>query len=508
MQKGKIIIFFMAFLLSAFCRQSVAQEVYDDYNADQSHCIQLPLPQVSHLPRKVLTLKEAILLALRTNPNVRSGEIQRISDKFALEVAHNQFEPQYQFTTNVTFAPGSQPQYTVAPQASLLTPLGTQLQVSVNQNFLNTAGTGSSITASATQPLLRGFGPKVTMAPLVQAEYSESVAQLNLKNTIMTTITTVIQNYYTLVQAYNSLDVDKMALQNSLAMLQQYRVKIKAGQMAPLELAPQESQVASQELQVTQDQNAIQQAQQALFITLGINPNSQLEIDRTIKVEDLKIPDLATSTDLALENNIAYLQAMYQLKTDQVQTFVAKDQQRWQLNLVASKVIIPNNGGTGGAVVPITTTGTGGTTAVTVGNAIPSGDSVQLNLNIPIDDKQLQQQLVNAEVALDQQKIQVHQTKIETTSNVLNFIQTLNFQVQQIEQAEEQVKYAQQAFNIEEIKLSYGRSTVLNVTQLRTTLTQAKQSLIAQQITYLNTLAQFEQTLGTSLDKWNIQVYY
>lgn len=494
--------YFFALLIFLYCSNSFAVAIEGEL-APPERMVILPFPCDTPVGPKRLTLREAIFLALRTNPNVRIAGLQRISDKFALEVAHNLYVPQYTLTANATFQPGSKPQYTISPGATLLTPLGTKLGLAYSGSFLGSAGNGSSIVGTVTQPLLQGFGPQVTMAPLVQAEYQEHVNRLNLKNTIITTVTQVIQNYYALVQAYNSLVVDELALKNSLAMVEQYRIRIKAGQAAPLELAPQQTQVASQRLQVTQDKNAIQQAYQALLTTLGLDPRSKLVIDKTIYIDTLRVPSEQQSTDLALENNIEYLQGVYQLKQDEIALLLAKDANRWILNLVATKTIEPNTGS--GAITTVGGTTIGGTT---IGGTTTGGDSVQLNLTVPINNKQLEAGVVNAKVILQQQKITLSETKRALRANIINSIQTLKFQQQQIKQAQAAVTFAQQAYEVELIKLRYGRSTVLNVTQLQTSLTQSKQSLIAQQISYINSLAAFEALLGISLDKWDIQIYY
>jgi outer membrane protein len=470
------------------------------YADDITPLAALPIPQQLTLPTKILTLKDAILLALRTNPNVRSAEIKRIADKFALEVAHNKYQPQFAIQGSAIFQSGSRPQYLAAPTATWLTPLGTQVQVNYDST-VNLSGSGSSIfggsavTATITQPLLRGFGPAVTLAPLQLAKDTEQVNRLNLKNVVMTAITQVIQSYYQLVQAYNNLIVDQLALKNSLATLQQYKIRIKAGQAAPLSIAPQESQVATQELTVTQDKNNIEQAYQGLLTTLGLDPNSKLTIEKAITIKTVTTPSLKASTQRALENNVAYQQSLYTLKQDEINVLLAKDQQKWQLNLQASKTIALSQGSSNN-VIPVGT------------NTLPGNDSVDLNLNIPINNKAQQQVLVDAKVALDQQKIMVDELRRQLEANVMYALQSLNFQVQQIKQAENAVQYADQAFEAEQKKLEYGRSTVLNVTQLRSALTSAKLSLIQQQIGYVNTLSQFEQLLGDSLDKWNVQVIY
>lgn len=495
MRLTHVIIFFSAFCIALLLSRTVYAYMPEGvYYEPVEPLLPLPIPRRTHLPIKTLTLRDAILLSLRTNPTIRSAEIQRVADKFALEVAHNRYEPQYAFTASAVYQPGSKPQYTFSPGITWLLPLGTQLQFNYNQTILGGAGAGSSLTSVITQPLLQGFGPKITMAPLLQAEYGENTARLTFKNTIITTITQVIAAYFQLVQSQNNLITDELALENSLTLLSQYHIRIRAGQAAPLEIAPLEAQVASQRLTITQDKNTIQQNYQALLIILGLDPNSKLHIDNNITIDSFKLPSLEKSTGLALENNISYQQAIYALKNQEIAVMLAKDQQRWSLNLVATKTVTPGAGSSG--VTPVN------------GTSTPGSDSVALNLTIPINDKALQQTLVDAKVGLAQQKIQLSQDKLQLQSQVLNGFQSLIYQAQQIKQAEDQVHYAQIALDAERIKLRYGRTTMLDVTNLQTNLTQAQLALISQKINYINTLAAFQALLGITLEIWGIEVYY
>src|ERR1700722_2268286 len=50
-----------------------------------------------------LTLRDAIFLSLRYNPNIRSAEFTRILDKFDLRLAHNSFELHYALAGNASF---------------------------------------------------------------------------------------------------------------------------------------------------------------------------------------------------------------------------------------------------------------------------------------------------------------------------------------------------------------------------------------------------------------------
>lgn len=232
------------------------------------------------------------------------------------------------------------------------------------------------------------------------------------------------------------------------------------------------------------------------MLTIGIDPNSKLQIDQNITIPTLITPSIEQSTQLALDNNVQYQQAIFSLKSAQVNLLEQQDQQKWQLNLTATKTFA-NNGGSTSIVTP------GGATVTTTGVG-----SVALNLSVPLNDMPRQQGLVNAQVQLVQQKIALAETKRELRIQVINAIQNLKFQQEQIIQAQQAVDYAQRSLDVEKIKLRFGRSTVFTVTQLQNTLINSKLSLISQQITYINTLATFEQLIGVTLDKYGLKICY
>ena len=53
----------------------------------------LPVPQHLKIPHKKLTLMDALTLVLRRNPDVMSAEMQRVSDKYAWEIACEKYQP-------------------------------------------------------------------------------------------------------------------------------------------------------------------------------------------------------------------------------------------------------------------------------------------------------------------------------------------------------------------------------------------------------------------------------
>ncbi|HEX2549554.1 MAG TPA: TolC family protein, partial [Gammaproteobacteria bacterium] len=153
-----------------------------------------------------ITLPEAVVLSLRYNPDVQLEDFQRIVDKFSLLVAEWQFDIHYNLSgaasymnsVNSGFRTENDTQ-SVTAGASLLVPLGTQFSLQMVNPLSHAAPSARfynpSLVFSLTQPLLQGFGPDVTLAPLHIAENQELINRLSLQNTVMATITTIISQY-------------------------------------------------------------------------------------------------------------------------------------------------------------------------------------------------------------------------------------------------------------------------------------------------------------------------
>src|SRR3989344_1470399 len=122
----------------------------------------------------VLTLQDAVLLALRTNPNIESYELQRVLDKFALDLAHDAFAPHFTLAANYGLATGVPPTYSLNPSVQMQTPIGT----TINFAYPNSLSGGGQQTLTLTQPLLQGAG-EVNAVPLKNAMDSELVNRLN-----------------------------------------------------------------------------------------------------------------------------------------------------------------------------------------------------------------------------------------------------------------------------------------------------------------------------------------
>ncbi len=449
--------------------------------------IHLPGPRHTRLTPLKITLRDAILLALRHSPVVKTSELQRVTDKYALALAHYAFEPQYTFNINGNFAFGTPATYAGQFQTRVKTPIGTEVTFNMASAFQR--GTNVA-TVSVMQPILRGGGA-VNLIPWKNAIDQEEVAKLGFKNNVITVVVSVVQDYRQLVQDYNNLKIQERTLKDSGVQVKQAKLRYEAGKMSKSDLIQVSTNYETTRLDVVTQENTIQTDYQQLLSTIGLVPSAHLQIYKTIDYDRYKVPPMQRAIEIALHNNISYQSAVINLRADQRAVVLAKDARRWQLNATGTVSVSD----AGGMFLPATSDG--GTTR-----------SVMFQLNIPVDDFQAKVGLVNAKIALEQAKLNLEQQKEDLIRDVINQVNTLENQLEQIAIAKKAVSMQAQNLRNAELKLKYGKTTVFEVNGIRDILLQQEINLVATKIAYLNGITQLYQTLGITLDEWDIKLRY
>src|SRR5262249_15414407 len=105
----------------------------------------------------------------------------------------------------------------------------------------------SSLFASLTQPILRGFGKAATLAPLHSAEAARIASDYRLNQRVMDVVLLVDQAYWDLVFARKNLDVVKQSLANAQDLYNNNKKQVEVGTMAPLEVVVAQAEVAARE---------------------------------------------------------------------------------------------------------------------------------------------------------------------------------------------------------------------------------------------------------------------
>ncbi len=462
------------------------------------------LPLAAEKPL-TLSLNEAILLAVRENPNVQQSQLNDVMQKFALHVQEWQFQPHYAFTASRTIASSTREKISetshqtyVQPSTSLLTSVGTQFTVTSINNISNHYNPGLSLQVM--QPLMRGFGRPIVEAALYNARDSETISHLNIEGTLRTTVTSVINAYLDVISAQHTVENDQKSVERAEKSVQQTAIFIKAGHKAGNELVTVQADVANAETALENDKNNLDQMRYALLQAIGIDPSTPVtftNLDVQSLTQKYHIPTLVDAEGMILQHDIQYQtdQITYEGATKRA-LVTAEDNTRWQLNLTVKTGV--GQGAGGGPDAGLNS----------LFNNINRTNSAELTLEVPIDDQVAKEAVVNAKVAIREAALALKQEKWMKQTNAINGWNTIGSAERALNFAENGARLQHETYEISYKKYIYGLidSTALQSVQVQ--LVAADQALVSARINYLKALVNLDLLIGTTLNTWKVAVRY
>ncbi|PTD25160.1 TolC family protein [Sphingomonas fennica] len=449
-----------------------------------------PVPSGQPVP---LTLAETVALGLRDNRTIKSAYLQRVAQKFDLFVADTLFLPKLNLSADIahqrvggtTFNTSS-----VGAAGTWLTPIGTRVQFSWDRrDQLDSGRTGHSDTAalSFTQPLLRGAGTKVNMAPVRIARLQEEINKLSLKSTVIDTVTGIIQAYRRLSQAQSQVELAELSLERTRDLLETNRALIVAGRMAAADIVQTESGVANQEVAVLQARQQLASAQLALLQLLAVDPRTNVVAADEPDAEQADI-DLDRVVDLGLSSRVDILGQRLALEQTRIDLAVARNNRLWDLSIGGSVSRQRVDDPILGRLDP------------------PTDHNVGVQLSIPIGDFSYRQREIGATTSLRTAELRYQDLTQSVETQIRDAVQTVEASWQQLVAARRARALAARALELQQEKLKVGRASNFEVLSFQADLRTADTQELAARIGYLNALTSLDQQIGNTLETWRISL--
>lgn len=471
-----------------------------------THWIDLPTaPAAQHKKTLKLSLKEAILLALRYNPNIQNAELDRILQRYQLRLAQNEFELQYALAGSGSIEKnhyenvGSQNTHSAmaSPEFHYKNKLGGQTSLNLTNNVNAYNSYTPVLNLSITQPLLKGFGTTVNTANLLNAEDNEALNKINLKQAMIDQVTQVINAYRNLILSGNNLENQRRQLDEANNSYKINEKKINAGQLEPTANIQQSYQIESLNLMVLQAENEFQSAALDLIQSIGLDPSMHIAVPNDLTLEKMTVPNESEVLKIALANNADYLARRLLIRADERAVETAKNQQRWQLDIGA-------NVQTG----MVTNVDKNNNNLSGIYNGRNINESATLTLTVPIHDLGTRNELINAKIRLEKDRLNLIAAKRALITRIKNTVNNISNLAKRYELAEKQVALAQQSYELEKKKQQAGIASALDVNNTQNQLIQAQMGLIHSKVAYLNQRSSLEQLLGTTLENWQIKMRF
>jgi outer membrane protein TolC len=440
-----------------------------------------------------LSLEEAVALSLRGNRGIQSAYLQRVVERFDLTVSERAFTPKGNLAAQLIqrrVGGVTTEEAILAPSFGLRTPLGTTIGfLWERRDPLNggLVGADEAVALTVRQPLLRGAGVAVNMAPVRIARLQEEINQLRLKATVSDTVTAVVFAYRTLLQAQEQTRLAELSLERTRALLDTNRALIDAGRMAAADIVQTESNVANQEVALFQARQQQATAQLSLLRLLGLDLRTNVVAADRIAVNRVEV-DMDGALGIALDTREDVVAQRASLEQMRQALIVARNNRLWDLSVVGSVTQRDEDGRFFG------------------GFSAPADHVIGLQLDIPIGDLSFRQQELAATTNLRVAELRYEDLEQAVEAQVRDAVQQVEILWRQVEAARRARGLAARALELQQEKLKVGRASNFEVLSFQADLRAADVQELTASIAYLNALTALDQQIGSTLDTWRISL--
>jgi outer membrane protein len=502
---------------------------------------------------RALTLKEAIYIALRNNPNVAVATLNPLASIESIRVANGNFDPNTaaQIDTGKTVVPVTSIFQTGTSTTSAVSKLydwnfglnkvssytnGTfGVTFNNNRSSSNSSFSGvnpsytPNLTLSLSQPLLQSFGWRFATISVRIAESNQKVAQWTYGQTLQDFVQRIGNEYWGVVLNEELLEVARAALRFNEELVRENTISVKVGTLAPLDLQEAQSAEATAAANVYTAEAQLKNSRAQLRQDVMLNPK-EMFIPQEIEPATRPNPteQVAESEERALEMAVQYRPSLSGLRESirnaLLQVKFSENQTLPTLNL-GTQFGLSSTAGT----TPCTTVLGGihgnctpsNSTTPNSGAELPFsgfyGDALNrlwqfswynyaavLTFQMPLDNAVPRAQLAQARILYEQSRMQYRAALSQAVVDVETGIADLYADVKRAQATAQATYYARQALHDEEVRFRVGMATTHDLLQFQEEQVQAEGNQVQAEVDLENARLALWHAEGTLLQAFQI----
>ncbi len=386
----------------------------------------------------------------------------------------------------------------------------TNLFANYNPSFVST------LSATLTQPLARGFRIDTTRQQLLVTRLNRDISESQLRSTITNTLADVRNGYWDFVYTVESIRVVQRSLELAQKLVADNQVRVDAGALAPIDIVQAEAEAASRQQELAQTEAAAQTAELTLKRLIVDGPadplwRSKLDpTDRPIFKPVAVDPERAVQRALGERQDL--LQARTRLEANDVTLRYLKNQTLPALDLVGGYSLqglggtqfVREGSGIGGPIIGTLPGGFGDA----LGN-IRNAEFPTWNLGITVSyplGGQADANYARARIQRSQTQAQIKALELTVATEVTNAALQVQSNLKRVEAASAARALAERRLDAEQSKFEVGLSTNFFVVQAQRDLADAQNIELRARLDYQKSQVEFERSQATSLTRAGITV--
>jgi outer membrane protein len=489
---------------------------------------QAPAQAAASPQTRRLTIDEAVKLALENNLGIQIARYDPQVQDVAVAQARAAWVPSFQNTfqknsqdsPNNNFLAGSlggktsQAAFSNSAGLQQNTPWGGLYSASwdgsrstTNSSFSTfSPQLRSGLSFSVQQPLIRNFSIDSLRQQVAVSLKNREISDVDLRQTVATTMRTVRNAYWNLAYATASLAVQRQSLELAQESLRNTRSRVEIGTTPPIDIVEAESEVATREEAVILAEASIKTAEDNLR-ALVFNPSAPDFWTMTIEAVDLPpFQPITVDTDGAVRNALdkrTDLQRQSKaLEVNDVQIRFLRNQTLPDVNAqfdyglsgLGGLNLIRGPGPFGpgsGAVIDTVGRSFGSTLGDLFANRYPQW-TASLNISYPLGTSQQEANLARARIEYSQAQAQLRNQQLQVATQVRESARQVQTNQKRVETTRAARSFAERRLEAEQRKFAAGTSTSFIVFQAQRDLALARNNELRAVLDYNQSVVDLE----------------
>ena len=487
-------------------------------------------------PRTDLTLEDAIARALERNLDIAVQRLNPLVVDLNLAQALSAYSPTFDtsLSTNSSTSPSSTQldggQRVVSDRKVINTGItqavawgGGRYTVDFNNNRNASTNTFSSFNpsyrssfqGSYTQPLLRGFRIDSTRQQIQVTRINRDIADIDLRQLLTNTVSSVQDAYWDLVYATGTLEVQRQALELAETLIRDNEARVEIGTMAPIEIVSARSEAAQRRQSLAQAEQNLATAELALkqLIVGGTADEYWAATLNPVDLPTLEVPpiDLEEAIRTALDERTDIARSRRQLAINNVNLSSLSNSRLPAVDLVGTYQLQGQGGtrfnrtGLGGSVFQEIPGGIGDAFNQLYDVDFPTWN-IQLNVSYPLGQSAADAQYARARIQVQQVQAQLRQLGLQVATEVTNAVLQIQGVARRIEASTAARELATEQLAAEQSKFAAGLQTNFFVVQAQRDLATAQDTELRAILDQQKALVEFDRVQRTSLSGAGISI--
>ncbi len=348
------------------------------------------------------------------------------------------------------------------------------------------------------QPLLRGLGPDANKWLIVVSRNDRSVSESQFTQAVLDTLAAAETSYWDLNFAIMELKTQRSALGLAQEFLEQNRIKVRVGTLAPIEITQAEADDADREERVIVAEHQVLGAEDTLRRIMNVPYDSPWW---TLSIQPEQPPRLQEVTlDMEIEVRTAEShrpdleQARLNVQSRETEASYRVNQKRWGLDFSAGY-------SSKGADLD-DLAGRQGTYRdafdIMRDNDLPNWN-LALTLSVPIGNREAIASYIEADHALNQARYELQRVTQLTRVEVRDAVRTVRTNIKRVHATQVNSRLQREKMEAEQKKFENGMSTSFQVLTFQNDLTEAESRQNLAIVDLNKSLVELERVKGTLL---------